>query len=196
MRKFSWSCCSFVLLSFVLWLNSSCEKVIIVLSGEKPSIEHSEDTAFVNGVLGKTFHKKFERFLKQYPQTKLLVLEKIPGSINDEWNVKTCLLVHRSGINTALHHDSEIASGGVDLFISGNRRFIEDGAKIGVHSWRDLRKEGSEYPKDSEEHQIFLDFFQEIQMDTSFYWYTLKAASAADIHWMSPDEIEQYKLRK
>jgi beta-lactamase class D len=97
-------------------------------------------------------------------------------------------------MNTELMSYSEIASGGVDLFISGNNRTLEEGAKIGVHSWKDGKKDGSEYPRNAEEHEIFLDFFEKIKIDTSFYWFTLRAASANDIHWMTKDEIKDYDL--
>ncbi len=176
-------------------LFSSCEKSIILLSGEKPTIELKNNQAHVNGVLGKTFYKRFRKFIEENPIVKDVVLEDVPGSANDEWNVKSCLLLQKKGMNTIVKSNSEIASGGVDLFISGNKRTIEQGAMIGVHSWSDMRKDGSEYPRDSEEHDIFIDFFNEIEMDTAFYWYTLRAAPANSIHWMTEDEIEFYGLR-
>ena len=83
----------------------------------------------------------------------------VPGSINDEWNVQTCRLLHNRGMNTHLLSLSKISSGGVDLFISGNQRTIEDGAQVGVHSWSEGNKDGADYPKNSVEHQMFLDFF-------------------------------------
>ena len=173
----------------------SCEFSFILLSGEKPTIELKENKAYVNGVLGKRFHKKFKAFVENNPNIKTVVLEKVPGSANDEWNVKTCSLLHNNGMNTVLKPSSEIASGGVDLFISGNSRTIEKGAKIGVHSWSDGKKDGLEYLRKSEEHKIFIDFFDEIKMDTSFYWYTLRAAPANSIHWMTEEEIELYNLK-
>ena len=99
--------------------------------------------------MGKTFHKQFVKFIANNPDIKDVVLENVPGSINDEWNVKTCLLLHEKGMNTILLPTSEIASGGVDLFISGNKRMIANGAKIGVHSWQDGKKDGIEYPRTS-----------------------------------------------
>ncbi len=185
----------FLAIVCLVFLNS-CEKAFIILSGDKPSIELKNGKAYINGILGKTFYKKFEKFLDENPEVTTCVLENVPGSANDEWNVKSCMLIHDRGINTELRSYSEIASGGVDLFISGHLRLIEDGARIGVHSWRDGKKEGIEYPRDDEEHQIFLEFFEQIEMDTAFYWYTLKAATADDIHWMTDEEIDFYQLEK
>ncbi len=177
-----------------VFILTSCSTILLKASGEYPSIEVDGNTAKINGVLGKQFHKMFVKFIEENPEIKDLVLEKIPGSMNDEWNVKTCRLIHQNCMNTILKEDSEIASGGVDLFVSGNNRTIEEGAMIGVHSWRDAKKDGGEYPKDSEEHVLFLDFFEEIEIDTAFYWYTLRAAEAKSIHWMSNEEMELYKM--
>lgn len=183
-----------ILLIIVILALTSCEKTYILLTGDEPKIELIDGKAHINGLLGKTFYKKFKNFVEENPNVKDCILEDIPGSIHDEWNVKACLLLHENGMNTKLLSFSEIASGGVDLFISGNRRVIADGARIGVHSWSDGKKDGSEYPKDSEEHDIFLDFLKKIQRDTAFYWFTLRAASSDDIHWMNKDEILKYKL--
>jgi hypothetical protein len=185
-----------IILAFSLLIITSCERTFILLSGEKPTIELKEDKAYINGVLGKRFYKKFEKFIAENPSVKTCVLEIVPGSANDEWNVKSCLLLYKSGMNTELKSYSEIASGGVDLFMSGNTRTIEEGARIGVHSWSDGKKEGIEYPRDSEQHKIFLDLFDKIDVDTAFYWYTLKAASANDIYWMTNEEIELYNLKR
>lgn len=190
--RFSKSILSLIL-SATLTL-TSCTSILLKTIGEYPTIEIEGDQAKINGTLGKQFHKKLEEFVVENPEIKDLVLENIPGSINDEWNVKTCRLVHNNCMNTILKDDSEIASGGVDLFISGNNRIVTEGAKIGVHSWRDSKQDGAEYPRDSDEHKIFLEFFSEIDIDTSFYWYTLDAAEAKSIHWMTKDEIELYKL--
>ena len=186
---------TFIVLIISMFGLTSCGRIFLAFTHETPTIKEQDGKATVNGVLGKTFHKKMVKFIKANPNVKDLVLENIPGSINDEWNVKTCMLIHDNCMNTILKKDSEIASGGVDLFISGNNRIITDGAKIGVHSWRDFKKNGSEYPVESEEHDIFIDFFSNIDIDTSFYWYTLNAAPGDSIHWMTDTEILNYGLR-
>lgn len=180
-----------------LMLFVSCEVVVATISGQKPKIETvNENTAKVNGVLGKRFYKKLIKFHEEQPEVKNLILQDMPGSMNDEWNVKSCQFIHDSCFNTIVTDSSVIASGAVDLFISGNNRKVTPGAKIGVHSWRDLRKDGTDYPRDAEEHDLFIDFFDRIDMDTSFYWYTLLAAPGDSIHWMTEDEIGHYGLRK
>lgn len=174
----------------------SCEALFIATSGDKPEIAINNGKAHVNGILGKRFYKKFKLFIESNPKVKTIVLEYVPGSANDEWNVKSCMLLHQNNMNTELLPTSIIASGGVDLFISGNSRTIQEGAQIGVHSWSDGNKDGIAYPRTSKEHAIFIEMFNKIEMDTAFYWYTLRAAPAKDIHWMTEDEIQKYNLRK
>lgn len=120
----------------------------------------------------------------------------IPDSANDEYNVKTCLEINRIRINTELLSHSVIESGGVALFISGNKRTIAKSSKIGVHAWKGLIKKANDYPRDHEEHKIFLDFFEEVKMDTAFYWFTIRAAHAKGMHYMIKEEIEIYRLIK
>jgi hypothetical protein len=175
----------------------ACEPTLLLFTGEKPArFEVQGDTSYVNGVLGKKAYKNFLKMTAEHPTLKTLVLQSVPGSMNDEYNVKTTKLVHDLGMNTAVQSTSDVASGEVDLFIAGNKRSIAQGAKIGVHSWSDGNKDGIEYPVDDEAHQLFIDFFDAIEMDTAFYWYTVRAAAAADIHYMSQEEIEKYKLEK
>ncbi len=180
----------------LLILLSSCG-ALIQLTDQKASIKETSSTSIeLNGVLGKQMHKKLSKYLSENSGIQKIILNQIPGSMNDEWNVKTCLLINKRHIETYLKSKSIIASGGVDLFISGTKRTIEKGAIIGVHSWSDGKKDGSEYPNDSKEHDLFIDFFNQIEVDTSFYWFTLKAAPAKDIYWMTAHDIEKYRLKK
>lgn len=185
-----------VILFSVFLLFVSCEVVFLAVLNEKPTIEVRNDKVIVNGVLGKRFYKKFVRCLEENPNVNTIVLDQVPGSINDSWNMKSCLLLNEKGLNTELLSTSIIASGGVDLFISGVERKIANGAKIGVHSWRGLKKEALDYPRDDPEHDMFLSYFDKIEMDTSFYWFTLHAAPADSMHWMTKQEIKRYNLKK
>ena len=54
----------------------------------------------------------------------------IPDSANDEYNVKTCLEINRLRINTELLSHSVIESGGVALFISGNKKTISSSSGL------------------------------------------------------------------
>ena len=54
-----------------------------------------------------------------YPSVETIVLGSIDGSVNDDVNVETGRLIREAGYTAHLKSDSEIYSGGVDLFCSG-----------------------------------------------------------------------------
>jgi len=183
-----------LLLILLTIISVSCSEFKLIQKYEldSPTIEIKGDKAFVNGVLGVLFYDLFKETLEQHPEIKTVVLIDIPGSLNDEWNVKSCLLLYEKGLNTELLSTSEVDSGGVDLFVSGRKLTIAEGAKIGVHSWAGGKKIATDFPKDHKAHNMFLELYENVNIDPSFYWFTIEAASADDIHYMTKEEIEKY----
>ena len=181
----------------VLFLFSSCasfleRKIAQKYNLELATIEVKGNKGYVKGVLGKLFYEKLENTLKEHPNLNTLVLVDIPGSINDEWNLRTCSLVYEKGITTELLSNSVVESGGTDLFVSGKKVIFAEGAKAGVHAWDGADKPATEYPKDHKEHKMFLELYSKVKVDSSFYWFTLKAAPAEDIYHMKKSEIQKY----
>lgn len=179
---------------------ASCEKSLMFVVGEKPAefiVGDVDTVAVVNGVLGKNAHKNFLRLIEESPEVNTLILEEVPGSFNDEYNMQTGHLIRELGMTTMVKPYSEIASGGVDLFCAGLKRKIEDGAMLGVHSWSGGGKEATDYPEDDEAHHDQLEFFSTMLGDSLgpiFYFYTIYAAPADSIHWMTTEEMEHYQL--
>lgn len=160
-------------------------------------IEFEGTEATISGALGSLTFTQIQRLQAEHPEIDRLVLQDVPGSINDEVNVETGRLVRNGGWSTHVPADGEIASGGVDLFCAGVERTLEDGARVGVHSWSNGEEEGGDLPMDSPEHTFFIEYLDEMlgsPRGETFYFFTLQAAPAADIHWMTPQEIEQYEL--
>ncbi len=174
---------------------TSCQSTMLILNGEKAAtFDVKGDMAYVNGVLGQKGHRNFMNMVEAHPNVKTLILQQVPGSMDDETNVLTCTEVRRRGMDTYLQSNSLIQSGGVDLYIAGVNRIAEDGAQIGVHSWSNGSKDGKDYPPEHEEHDIFVDYFDVIERDTSFYWFTLRVATADGMHFMTKAEIEKYNI--
>jgi hypothetical protein len=181
------------LLIVIMLLSSCSERYTIRKYGlQPPTIEVIGDKAFVNGTLGMTFYDLFTETLKKHPEIKTIVLLDIPGSVDDEWNLKSCQLLYEKGLNTELLNNSIVQSGGTDLFVSGKKLIISDGAMIGVHSWAGAKNPAIEYPREHNVHKMFLDFYISADVDTSFYWYTLQAAPADGMHFMTEEEIKRY----
>ena len=110
-------------------------------------------------------------------------------------------MVYDNGFDTELLSTSNIASGGVDFFLAGNRRTVASGAIIGVHSWGTDGENGvvaAQLPRDHPDHRPYIEFYQHIKQfeATEFYFFTLNAASAEDIHNMTPEEITRWKMAR
>ncbi|RTR39983.1 alpha/beta fold hydrolase [Shewanella canadensis] len=151
------------------------------------------DTVYMNGVIGSDTLEVMQTLLNSYPQIKTIVMQNVPGSMDDDTNLLASMEIRKRGIATHIPADGMVASGGTDMFLSGVKRTAEAGAKLGVHSWSDgSGKVALDYPRDHQEHVKYLDYYKAIGIDTSFYWYTLEAAPADGIHWMTAEEIAQY----
>jgi len=151
---------------------------------------------YLNGVLGRVSSQRIKKALKNNPAIDTLVIVRSDGSVYDEFNIEIAKELHKKGMVTRLLPFSKIASGAVDLFLAGKTRIIPKGAKIGVHSWKNRAGEAKNLPLTHQGHNLFLDYYKEIGIDTSFYWYTVNIAAYKDIHWLNDEEIERFQLRK
>ena len=73
-------------------------------------------------------------------------------------------------------------------------RTVSPGGKVGVHSWAGGSREGANLDRDHSEHTMYMDYYEEMGITEDFYWFTLNAAGADDIHWMSQEEMRTYGL--
>lgn len=149
---------------------------------------------YISGEVFRNDLSKFKSVMSDNPGVKTLVLMDIPGSADDDTNLKIIALIRQMGLNTYLTKKSHVASGGTDLFLGGVNRIMERGARIGVHSWSDGRNDGADFPDESSEHDMFLDLYQSIGISEDFYWFTLDAAPADDMHYMTEAEIAEFGL--
>ncbi|MEP1095780.1 MAG: hypothetical protein ABJG78_11765 [Cyclobacteriaceae bacterium] len=156
--------------------------------------EVSGDTVFMNGDIYKGTLTDMEELLKAHPEITTLVMNYVPGSIDDEANLLASREIRKNKINTYVPEGGMIASGGTDMFLAGVKRNAHETAKIGVHSWGGGDKMATEYPREDEVHEIYLDYYEEMSIPLEFYWYTLEAASADSIHWMTVEEIKKYQV--
>ena len=137
----------------------------------------------------------FEQALRENPDVRTLILEYVPGSLDDETNLELASLVRSYGFSTIVPENGLVASGGTDLFLAGKTRILEPGACVGVHSWGgDGSLEGRNVPKDDESHKLYLNYYENMEIPESFYWFTLEAAPVDDIHWMTAEEVDRFDL--
>ena len=129
-----------------------------------------------------------------HPEVKTIVMIDVPGSVDDDSSLRASRIVRAHGLNTHVPSDGEVASGGTDFFQAGVTRTCEEGALFGVHSWAEFGAEGTDYPRNDEVHLMYLDYCDEMGIPQSFYWFTLDVAPAADIHYMTENELKQYNM--
>lgn len=123
-----------------------------------------------------------------------LDLPYVPGSDDDDANLVLSHQVRKAGLTTNVPTDGLISSGGVDLFLAGTKRTLSVGACVGVHSWEGGGIEGKDLPRDDEEHHKYLKYFNDIGISHELYWFTLRAAPANGMHWMTQEEVDTYDV--
>ncbi|MBX2796707.1 MAG: hypothetical protein KTR31_03525 [Myxococcales bacterium] len=174
--------------SFVLALWAGC-------GGSPATFTVDGEVATMSGVIGSGTPDRVADLVAMYPEVRQITLQDVPGSRDDVANLEASRAVRAAGLATHVPADGVIASGGVDFFCAGNPRSAEAGALLGVHSWATGGGiEGGDLPRDDPQHALYLDYYEEMGIHEDFYWFTLEAAPAAGIHWMTEDEIETYGL--
>ena len=99
------------------------------------AFEADGNDLLVNGTLNSRSLAAFEQAMSDNPDVTRLILLEVPGSVDDEVNLQLGHRVRDLGLDTHVTADSEIHSGGTDLFLAGVERSMEEGAVLGVHSW-------------------------------------------------------------
>ena len=159
------------------------------------SFNIQNNIVFMTGVITASTPAKVLELIFEHPNVKTIEMINVPGSIDDVSNLRASLYIHQFGLSTRLNERSIIASDGTDFFLAGKEREVAKGAKIGVHSWSGGAKPATELPKNHIAHKKYIDYYKIVNIPTEFYWYTLEAAPAYDIHFMREEEIKKYKVR-
>lgn len=176
------------------------QKFILNIEGDEVAIfyfeenQTSRDTLFMQGVIYRNTLQDIRKAFDENPQVTTLVMVDVPGSFDDEINLLASREIRNRNINTYLPDSGMVASGGTDMFLAGKQRTVHETAMLGVHSWGGGDLAALDYPKDHEEHQKYLNYYVEMGIPTDFYWYTLEAAPADSIHWMTLSEITKFKV--
>lgn len=156
------------------------------------------ETILLNGVINSKSLNDFNKLYEKNPGIKQVNIKQCDGSINDEVNLKLSKRVHELGLSTHLMDNGEIASGGVDFFLAGIARTAGEKTKVGVHSWAGDGKTAIDFPKGHTFHQPYIDYYKAIGFSDedakAFYYFTINAAPAHKIHWMTKEEMKKYKV--
>lgn len=136
----------------------------------------------------------FNDIIVKNPNVKTLVLKYVGGSVDDEANIEFARFVRKMGINTRVPSDGLVASGGTDLFLAGHGRVVEPGGCVGVHAWAAEDFTALDLSRSDPEHDRYLSYYKDIGIHADFYWFTLQAAPADAMHWMTAEEVMQFGM--
>lgn len=161
---------------------------------ERTQFEVQGDRLLMTGLITSYTPGQFERMVAAHPQVDTVVLRGIEGSVDDAAMIAMGYRLRALGLDTHLESYSQIYSGGAQLFLSGVERTMERGAIIGVHSWRDNRRDGSGYPRGSPKHGLNRRYVEDMLGSDAFYWFTLRAAPSNGMHILNEAEIAHYRL--
>ncbi len=153
-----------------------------------------DEKLYLMGDFNSKSHDQVKNIIEDNPNIDTIVLTAHSGSLDDETTFKLGRYIRSKGLNTHLINTSVIASGAVDLFLSGVHRTIEDGAQLGVHSWSDGSKQAKDFPRDHPDHTLNADYIKDMLADDKFYWLTIYSAPADSIYWMKDKEIKKYNI--
>jgi hypothetical protein len=158
-----------------------------------------DTTIEMNGVIGSQSLNHFNSLYAAFPNVNKVNIKQCDGSEDDETNLQLSVRVHQLGIDTHLLDNGLIASGGVDFFLAGVQRTKGINTQIGVHSWSDGNgTEATDFPVGHTNHLPYINYYVSVgftqQQAEDFYYFTINAASASSIHWMTDQEIVQYNI--
>lgn len=154
-----------------------------------------EDTiAYAYGGTDKDSFNDVRRQLDANPQLRTIVLKHVPGTTHLGENTRIAQMIRARGLNTHLERTSFIASGGVDLFLAGQDRTMDCGARIGVHSWKG---ENGDTPRklgyDPIEERMEA-FHSTLDVDPDFYQFARDAAPHSSLYFLSKTDLERFNI--
>lgn len=186
----------FVLLVVTLSI-TSCSKKGVAKYGIF-TISENSTTVEMDGTINSKSLDNFNSLYAAYPNVTQINIVNCEGSMDDETNLQLSQKVYDLSINTQLLDNAIIASGGVDFFLAGRKRTRGTDTRVGVHSWGSGNSSATDFPVGHSNHQPYIDYYKAIgfsqQESEDFYYFTINAASAENIHWMTEEELTKYQI--
>lgn len=146
----------------------------------------------LDGVINTRSAEQFYDALDANPQLQVIELGVIDGAIDTEAATYMGYAIRDLGLATRLRSNSEVYSGGVDLFLAGSDRHVEPGGVLGVHEWHNGFGSGRDYNRGSRQHEPMRGYIEDMLGSDAFYWFTLQAAAYDQLHVMTRDEMIRY----
>jgi hypothetical protein len=174
---------------------TSAEKHLETEASEALSIEVEGNSAYLSGILGHDLVQQLSDMVRNNPNVTDLVLVDVPGSVDQQATMQGARLIRHLGLNTHIASTGYVLSGGVDLFLGGVERSIGAGAWVGVHAWSDGTNVTAKNLNVTDPvHAVYVNFYLEMGVPERFYWFSLDAAPADRVYFLSPEEEYDFQL--
>jgi hypothetical protein len=139
---------------------------------------------------------QFAAMMRAYPQIKRLEMVDCPGTYEDHSNLRLGRMIRAAGITTYVPRGGSVRSGGVELFLAGIERYIEEGGEFAVHSWSDQDGlEATDYAANDPENRKYLVYYQEMGMNSAIarQFYTMtNSVPHGDARWFGAAEMRHW----
>jgi len=170
---------------------------------EPVSFQITENVAYMNGIMDSTIPHLVKNLINNYPDVDTIVMGRVLGTIDFSATLEAGRLVRESCLTTVVPSHGKVTSGGVHFFLGGCKRIVENGGKLGIHTWKYAEydesgniiggKTAADYPLDSEEHKIYLDYQAEMEIPEDFCWFVVNTPFD-QMHFLTQNEIRLYEI--
>jgi len=185
-------------------LNKNQYRILSENKNREPvSFQVTENVAYMNGVMDSTIPLLIENLVRNYPEVDTIVMGKVLGTIDFSATLEAGRLVREYCLTTVVPSHGKVTSGGVHFFLGGCKRIVESGGKLGIHTWKYAKydeagniiggKTAVDYPLESEEHKIYLDYHADMEIPEEFYWFVVNTPFD-NMHFLTQNEMRLYEI--
>jgi hypothetical protein len=139
---------------------------------------------------------QFSAMLRAYPGISMLEMIDCPGTEDDRANLAIGRMIRARGIATHVPTGGSVRSGGVELFLAGNRRIADPGAEFAVHSWMDEDGlEAADYPADAPENRAYTDYYREMGLapaEASAFYAMTNSVPHAEARFLTAEDMGRW----
>ena len=138
----------------------------------------------------------FAAMLHDFPALAVLEMVDCPGTYDDLANLQLGRMIRRAGLVTHVPRGGSVRSGGVELFLAGAERRVDDGGEFAVHAWSDEDGlQAGDYAADAPENRKYLVYYSEMGMDgpTALAFYAMtNSVPYEQARWFGAAEMRQW----
>lgn len=155
--------------------------------------------AVFDGTIDSEAEADLSEMLGFYNTVEEIRFENATGASSASSAFAMAELISANNLTTSIVENGEISQFATYVFLGGTSRSLGDNAKIGVNSWQTNNGiEASTLSEDNNVHDPFISFLMNNGYSEDdaqeFYFFTLNAASSSEVHYLSKEEINNFRL--